>query len=378
MSVRRRKWRDPKTGVSNMSWVVDVNVQLPNGQNKRIRRVSPVQSRRGAQAYERELREAILAGTTHSTKEAKQCPTFDAFAVEFLANYAMANNKPSEVAAKERILELHLTPFFGSMRLNKIRPRELERFKAKQLQTHAAKTVNNQLSVLGRLLRVAAEWELMEAAPPIKLLKVQRPKFDFLDFNEAEQLVAACRGQLRVMVITNLNTGMRSGELRALRWEDVDLKAGRVVVRRNVWRGQVGTPKSGKSREIPLNETMLQALQQHRHLRGPWVFCRADGDMLGEEQESKPLRAACRRSGLREVGWHVLRHSFASHLVMRGVPIKTVQELLGHASIEMTRRYAHLSPEVRRDAVRVLDDLHRDGTLAAHENAESVTRRSQK
>lgn len=68
-----------------------------------------------------------------------------------------------------------------------------------------------------------------------------------------------------------------------------------------------------------------------------------------------PLRAACERAGIRLVGWHVLRHTFASHLVMRGAPLEAVQELLGHQDIKMTMRYAHLSPDARRDAVRLLD-----------------------
>jgi site-specific recombinase XerD len=62
----------------------------------------------------------------------------------------------------------------------------------------------------------------------------------------------------------------------------------------------------------------------------------------------------CKRAGLRRIGWHALRHTFASHLVMRGVPLKAVQELMGHATIEMTMRYAHLSPDVRRSAVQML------------------------
>jgi hypothetical protein len=77
--------------------------------------------------------------------------------------------------------------------------------------------------------------------------------------------------------------------------------------------------------------------------------------MLTHAQTRWPLKRALKNAGLRHIGWHSLRHSFASHLVMRGAPIKSVQELLGHSSIEMTMRYAHLSPDVRRDAVKLLD-----------------------
>jgi hypothetical protein len=77
--------------------------------------------------------------------------------------------------------------------------------------------------------------------------------------------------------------------------------------------------------------------------------------MLTHAQTRWPLKRALKNAGLRHIGWHALRHSFASHLVMRGAPIKSVQELLGHCSIEMTMRYAHLSPDVRREAVKLLD-----------------------
>ena len=113
-----------------------------------------------------------------------------------------------------------------------------------------------------------------------------------------------------------LTTGLRQGELLALRWEDVDLVRGRLLVRRAVARGVVGTPKSGKSREIPLNEKALAALKRQRHLRGELVFCDAAGRMLRKGACKWPLWTACRRAGLRRIGWHTLRHTFASHLVM--------------------------------------------------------------
>src|SRR5580704_15601349 len=95
------------------------------------------------------------------------------------------------------------------------------------------------------------------------------------------------------MILTALRAGLRLGELMELRWDDLDLIKGVLRVRRAIWGGVVDTPKGGRTREVPL--------------------------------------------------------------VMRGVPLKAVQELLGHASIEMTMRYAHLAPDVSRDAVRLLD-----------------------
>ena len=113
--------------------------------------------------------------------------------------------------------------------------------------------------------------------------------------------------------------------------------------------------QEGKTREIPLGDDVLAALKHHRHLRGDIVLCKDDGSMLAKGETKHPLWRACKRAGLRRIGWHVLRHTFASHLVMRGAPLKAVQELLGHSTIKMTERYAHLSPDVRKDAVRLLD-----------------------
>jgi integrase len=148
---------------------------------------------------------------------------------------------------------------------------------------------------------------------------------------------------------------MRRGELVALRWQDVDLEAGKVLVRQTIWRGIIGLPKNHKPREIPLSANVVAMLKAHRHLRGPLVFCDAGGEYLRVNKLNRVMEAACKRAGLRHIGWHVLRHTFASHLAMRNVPLKAVQELLGHASIQMTMRYAHLSPTVSRSAVDLLE-----------------------
>lgn len=139
-------------------------------------------------------------------------------------------------------------------------------------------------------------------------------------------------------------------------------------MRRRFYRGKLDIPKSGKSREVALSEDARAALKRHRHLRGELVFCDLDGRPFTHRVATRMLWRALKRVGLRLVGWHSLRHTFASQLAMAGAPLKAIQELLGHATIQMTMRYAHLSPEIARDAVQMLDrrsNLSRRGSVVA-------------
>jgi len=219
------------------------------------------------------------------------------------------------------------------------------------------KTINNQLSVLRRALRSAQEWGVIEVVPTIKWMKAPRADFDFLDFEEAERLFDATVPEYRPMVATALKAGLRLGELLALRQTDVDLVNGQIFVKRSVWKRTFGTPKNGLSRRVPIPPSLVRILRDHRHLRGELVFCQEDGALLTRDMIKRVLPRACRRAGLdRTIQWHVLRHTFASHLVMRGEPLKVVQELLGHANIEATMVYAHLSESRLKDAVAKLDE----------------------
>ncbi|HVY29853.1 MAG TPA: tyrosine-type recombinase/integrase [Polyangiaceae bacterium] len=352
--------------------MIDVTVTLRDGRTERVRRVAPIQNKRAAERYELELRQELIEGRPDREEESQKtkepCPTLAEFCQPFLDVYSATNNKPAGLETKRIVCRTHLVPALGSRRLDQIGVQEIEAFKAAKLRDgYAAKSVNNFLAVLQKLLKVAVDWEKLEHAPRVQWLKVPDPEFDFFSFEEAERLVAGAPSEWRAMVVVGLRTGLRIGELLALRWDDVDLVAGRLMVRRSVSSGIIGTPKNGRSREVPLSDQALAALKGHRHLRGELVFCGEDGRLLNRGECKWPLWRACQKAGLRRVGWHALRHTFASHLAMRGVPLKAVQELLGHSTMDMTMRYAHLSPDVRRDSVRLLDG---QGTYAAHEPRE--------
>jgi integrase len=149
--------------------------------------------------------------------------------------------------------------------------------------------------------------------------------------------------------------GLRQGEIIALEWGDVDLVAGTITVRRSSWRGFVGTPKSGRDRKIPLTMRLAAALRANRHLRSDLVFCQDDGKPLTRSSVEGVLQFACKRAGLRLVGSHVLRHTFCSHLAMRGAAPKAIQELAGHSTLNMTLRYMHLALSALREAIGLLN-----------------------
>jgi integrase len=371
MSVRRRTNRDRETGAAVTRWVIDIDFEHPDGRRERIRKVSPVQNQRGAEQYERELRQALL----DERYGKKEVPTFAAFFAEFMETYAKANNKPSEIAAKECIFETHLAPFFGTTRLDEIAVRDIERFKA-ELKTKeklrrkgklGPKTINNVLTVLGKVLNYAVEIEVIGHAPPIKYMKVLAPKFDYFDFDELGVFLDAAKSEPEVFaaVLAVADAGLRVGEVRALEWRNIDLKGRRMTVAQTDWRGEIGSPKGGRMRTLDLTARLEQALREIRHLRGPFVFCDVGGARWTQKQADLRLEAVCKRGGLREVGWHVLRHTFCSHLAMLGVAAQTIQKLAGHSGLAVTERYMHLSPEHAGTAIRSLDRRSVSGTIAA-------------
>jgi integrase len=149
--------------------------------------------------------------------------------------------------------------------------------------------------------------------------------------------------------------GLRSGEIRALAWTDVNTEKRQLRVERGDWRGQVSTTKGGRLRYVPLTAQLVDALKAYRHLRGPQVVCRDDGRPLTENDVRALVDRAAGRGQLRQKGPHMLRHTFCSHLAMRGVPVRAIQELAGHQHLSTTQRYMHNSPVAIESAIRMLE-----------------------
>jgi len=285
-------------------------------------------------------------------------PTLQEFAPRFVDGHARANRqKPSGIASKTMILRLYLIPAFGRRHLDAIKSEDVQRLKA-QLEIKSPQTVNNILAVLSILLKKAVEWDVIERMPcRIKLLPIEKGAAAFHDFEEYERLVDVARAidqRTYLIVLLGGEAGLRCGEMIALEWGDVDLAKRQLCVRRSDWNGQVGTPKGGRQRYVPLTRRLTAALAEHRHLRSKRVFCQDDRTPFTRQIVQNRMILAARRANVRR-GVHILRHTFCSHLVMRGAAMRAVQELVGHQDLTMTQRYSHLSPAAMVDTIRLLE-----------------------
>ncbi|WP_437931077.1 site-specific integrase [Sorangium sp. So ce291] len=277
----------PYTRSKREGWEVDICVTMPGGREVRERRRAPVSTKQQAQRWgEARERELLLEALTKPETEAttKEVPTLSEFAPRFIEGYAEANRqKPSGIDAKKRILRLYLEPALGSRRLDAIKSEDVQRLKAR-LGRLSAKTVNNILCVLGKMLRVAVEWEVIPAMPcRVALLKAPKPEKGFLEFDELDRLVEGARkvgwGAL-LMVLLGAEAGLRRGEMISLRWSDVDLVRAQVHIRRADWNGIESTPKGGRGRIVDLTQRLAAALKAHRHLRSDRVLCEDDGSSI--------------------------------------------------------------------------------------------------
>lgn len=334
-------------------WWVDFRHE---GRRYRIR--SPENSRAGAKAYEAVVAHRLTNGelaTPPAPAPPRVVMRFAAFSRYWFDTYVRTSNKPSSQRSRAHMLRNHLVPAFGGIALNEIATRHVEAYKAEKIRGGLSpKTVNEHLGILSKCLRDARDWDVPVGNLNIRRLRAPKPSYHFLSRPDAARLLAAFRSdRWRAMATLALHTGLRVGELFGLRWEDIDLESGLLSVRQSVVRGIIGTPKSDRERHVPLDAQATAALSAVPR-SGTFVFHREDGRPLALSTAEGALRRACARAGLRVIGWHVLRHTYASWLAATGTPVPAIQQLLGHSTIEMTMRYAHLAPSALRDAAAAL------------------------
>lgn len=270
--------------------------------------------------------------------------------------------KPTTVQDYRLMLRNHLAPFFGTRPLERIAPEGVNRFMMSKLDSGlSAKTVGNYLSFLHGLFKYATRRGWTAVNP---VAAVDRPKQRAVDpdvrFLTVEELEAVIRqipddelGKTeRVLYRVAAMTGLRQGELIALRWRDVDWLAGVTRVRRTFTRGGWGKPKSKRSsRAVPMPDRVARELEEH-HSRSLFqgddelVFCHPQtGSPYDPSKMRKRFKTAVKQAEVRPVRFHDLRHTFGTQLAAAGAPIRAIQAWMGHASITTTEVYADYAPD---------------------------------
>ncbi len=243
---------------------------------------------------------------------------------------------------------------FGCLPLNSFTTLLIEKYQAEARKDVKPATVNRRISCLKHMFRKACEWgwvneDVLKRVSAIKLLKEPPGRLRYLSEEEIQDLIDVCAPHLRPIVFVATHTGMRLGEILGLKWSQVDLRNGFVLL---------DITKNGERREIPINSTLRKIFEAMP--RGPeslYVFVNKDGDPY--QRVKRSFATACRRAGIVDFRFHDLRHTFASHMVMAGVDITTVKELLGHKTLAMTMRYSHLASSHKTNAVRILEERYK-------------------
>lgn len=375
--------------------MVDINFHHADGRTQRVRVVSPVQTRRGALAHERELTRALADGTygkggrkqpppkrraqttrkkastqrsvTPQTKVTKvtKAPTVAAFADDFITGHSMVEQlRRSTIDSQRGRLRNHILPVVGEVPVDAIRTHHFGELKRAMAQKGlSGKTINCSLTVLSRLTRYW--YERQGLTPPrfkAGLIKLDEREAEFYEPQEYEALVTAARGlgpELLVLVLLMGDAGLRQGEVCALRWEDVRRFPEPVLrLKRTRYKDQdePGT-KGRKPRTVPMTARLVEALEAlPRARRQVHVLVRREGQALTPRAVQRRLLKVERGAGIEDRGLsHKLRHTFATRLVANGVSLWVIKELLGHKDLRTTQRYLHMLTGAASEAIASLD-----------------------
>ena len=331
--VRQRTWKIPGQRTKRKAWgFVTVG---ENGKQIRVFRSD----------WSREDAEKALAQRTLKIEQPKPKDAGITVA-QAVERYLAAKARKRTLTEDERILG-HLKEHFGrDTALAEITASRISEYKGHRLTAVSGATVNRALALLRHLLRLAhEEWEVLDAVPRIRLEKESEGRLRWLTPEDATRLLEVCRDSrntdLLDLVEFALFTGMRRGEVLGLTWERVDRARGVVLL---------DITKNGRRREVPLNGRADAVLARRGSKSSALVFGTRRWDHFRTAWEN-----AVERAKLVDFHFHDLRHTFASWAVQRGATLQEVKDLLGHSSLAMVMRYAHLSPEHLRTAVARLD-----------------------
>jgi integrase len=333
----------------------------------------------------KEANDAKFAALTDQSKGVlfsdPQRLTVSDYLERWLSDTARYQVAASTYGRYERTVRNHFLPFFKRLRLREVSVVHVRALKARKLEEGLhPNTVGVMQGVLSAALNQAVYDGLVPANPCARVKKAAargKARVRSLPQEDASRLLDTARGTRDEALITlALRTGMRQGELAALRWEDLDLDGPRpsVTVRRSAdtrTKTVVTPTKTGEERTVGMGPRTVEVLKAHRARQleermaamswedPGWVFPNTRGKVRRRDSVMRSLRGLLREAGLpADVRFHDLRHTAGTHALRQGRPIHEVSKMLGHADPAMTlRRYAHVLDDMRDETARTMDEL---------------------
>ncbi len=283
---------------------------------------------------------------------------FDDFAKKFLDWYEVQNSIKSYQDYRNLFVST-IIPYFSKTKLNNITIERIETYKFERIKKISSSTVNKELVALRHLFNKAILWGYLSRNPAkeVDKLRVKQKKFRFLTIEEVHVFLNACPAYAKPIFLTAIHTGLRRSELFRLEWEDIDFERRYVMVSNK----KEAHTKNYLNREIPMTLELiaeLKKLKAESNNKQSHIFLKRDGTPHQGEVR-KTIWRVMKQTGLKRFTLHDLRHTFASHLIMEGVDLPTVQKLMGHANITTTMIYAHLAPDHLKNAIDRLNQRFR-------------------
>ncbi|MGE5446224.1 MAG: tyrosine-type recombinase/integrase [Ignavibacteriales bacterium] len=329
-------------------WYIDY--YLPDGKRKReivtIPGVDPSRVTRQDAKKALSIRKGQIAEGKFDIAQTRTSALFEKLSDRYL-EYSKTNKR----AWKRDLYSIKsFLVYFKGKTLSQITPWLIEKYKSERKVQVKPATINRELATLSNMFSMAVIWKLLDSTPykGVKHFRVNSTSLRILNEDEFQRLYAAASPTLRPILLAAITTGMRKGELLNLKWDDVNFKEGFILVRDS---------KNYESRPITIHAKLREILLVLKERsQSEYVF---DGRMTLKHHWAKALR----KSGIPHCRFHDLRHTFASRLVMEGVDLVTIQELMGHKNINMTKRYSHPTPEHKKQAVERIDLANLDTYL---------------
>jgi integrase len=372
MAVYRRGDRSGK-------WMFAFDVERGPGEKRQQVRKTGFRTKKEAEAAERQVRAEHDQGVRINEADISLATFFD----QWLSAYAPNRLKPSTAERYEQLARLYIKPAIGKLTMRQIRPYHIELCcQEVTAQGRSSTTALRVYSLLHLVLRQAVrKWQLLPRNPAeaVERPKAPKPQTTTPNLMElAKLLQLGDTNPLGMIFRFAALTGMRRGEVLALRWSDVDFVAGTVSVRGSVRRLSKGrgmirmTPKRDTSvRQLELSGEVSELLKEQRrrqlqekmrerldYVDEGVVFANPLGGYRDPDHITRTWKKLARSAGLGDIRLHDLRHSLATRLLELGVEAKVVQEILGHSSYSTTMNiYSHVSRSLQADAMKRVGQL---------------------